>query len=215
MNSIDKDLTRRDRIVIMARGRGTRMGASKGLMRLSRPGPVFVRIIADLYLEEGFPVDVVTREETAHAHRRELPVVDGLRVLPAADGGDTVLTLLTAWRSCLDAGIGGTHFWAHPVDLPLVSVATVSLLRESSCRNPHRVIRPEWQGTPGHPVILPREVLEVLDSQVRWHDGPLRQFLAGARSESLLPDPMTLEIGDQGCVRDFDRPEDFNDNRSS
>ena len=50
---------RQDRVVIMARGRGTRMGGPKGLLRLTPSGPVFVRLIADLYRAAGFQVDVV------------------------------------------------------------------------------------------------------------------------------------------------------------
>ena len=60
---------RQDRVVIMARGQGMRMGGPKGLLRLTASGPVFVRLIADLYLSLGFKSEVVARRGEAEAHR--------------------------------------------------------------------------------------------------------------------------------------------------
>jgi CTP:molybdopterin cytidylyltransferase MocA len=204
---------RKDRAVIMARGLGARMGAPKGLLRLSPDSPAFVRLIADLYLAAGFGVDVVTRNLTAQAHRDELPDTEVLRVLSAADGGDTARTLLTALRSWRDEAIECTHVWAHPVDLPLVAPASLDLLMKQSQKEPQRVIRPVRQGTPGHPVVLPVKVLEVLDQQESWQEGPLRDFLLHADEEGLFPAPLTVEVPDPSVVRDFDRPEDFEQNR--
>lgn len=204
---------RKDRAVIMARGLGSRMGAPKGLLRLSPSGPAFVRLIADIYLEAGFGVDVVTRRVTAQAHCDELPETDDLRVLSAPAGGDTAWTLLSAWRSWRAEARECTHVWAHPVDLPLVAPDSIDLIRGYSQRNPQRAIRPVWQGTPGHPVVLPVKVLELLDHQENWQDGPLREFLRHAVEEGVLPAPVKVEISDPGLVRDFDRPDDFDPDR--
>jgi CTP:molybdopterin cytidylyltransferase MocA len=201
--------TRHDRAVIMARGLGARMGAPKGLLRLSPGGLVFVRMIADLYLAAGFGVDVVTRQSETLAYRCELPDGNDLRVLPAPDGGDTALTLLTAWRSWRAEAMECTHVWAHPVDLPLVAPSTIAMLREYSQGDPHRVLRPLRQGTPGHPVVLPVNVLEILDKKDTWQDGPLRNFLLNAAKKKGLSAPVTVEVSDPGIVSDFDRPEDF------
>ncbi len=206
---------RRDRAVIMARGLSARMGVPKGLLRLSSNGPAFVRIIADLYLNAGLPVDVVTREETFEDYRRELTVCDDLRLLPAEAGGDTALTLLIAWRSCLEAEIPCSHFWAHPVDLPLVPASAINLLADQSRREPDRIIRPMRQSVPGHPVILPVDVLAVLDGQENFHTGPLRDFLSTTGGPGMLPGPVMAEIDDPGIIRDFDRPEDFSRNETS
>ncbi len=204
---------RQDRAVIMARGLGTRMGEPKGLLRLSPSGPVFVRMIANLYIEAGFGVDVVTRQMTAQAYISELPKTDDLRVLTAKDGGDTALTLLTAWRSWRAAAMECTHVWAHPVDLPLVVPTSLDLLQGYSRRDPGRVIRPVRQGVPGHPVVLPVKVLELLDQHDNWQDRPLRDFLGHAVEEGLFSAPAQVEISDPGIVRDFDRPADLDPNR--
>lgn len=200
---------RKDRAVIMARGLGSRMGVPKGLLRLSPDGPTFVRMIADLYLAAGFGVEVVTRHRTAQAHRDELPDTDSLRVLPAADGGDTAWTLLNAWRSWRDEAAVCTHVWAHPVDLPLVTPSSLDLLKRQSQHEPQRFIRPVWRGYPGHPVVLPVKVLEMLDHQERWQEGPLREFLFHVVDEGLYPAPLNVEVSDPGTVRDFDRPKDL------
>lgn len=213
--SHDRDVPRRDRAVIMARGLSARMGVAKGLLRLSSDGPAFVRIITDLYLDAGFPVDVVTRQETFDAYRGELPQCENLRILSAEGGGDTALTLLIAWRSSLAAEIPCSHFWAHPVDLPLVNAGVVGKLLESSHRDPERIIRPVHQDRPGHPVILPGRALAVLDGQGNLHSGPLRNFLSTTGGKGTLPDPVIVQMEEPGIVRDFDRPEDLFFNQSS
>ena len=213
--SADRSVPRRDRAVIMARGLSARMGVAKGLLRLSADGPAFVRIIADLYLDAGIPVDVVLNKESFEDYRRELPERDDLRVLPAETGGDTALTLLIAWRSCLATEVPCSHFWAHPVDLPLVNAGVLDLMMEHSRRDPDRIIRPVNQGTPGHPVILPGAMLAVLDGKVDLHSGPLRNFLSTTGGPGVPPGPVMVEVGDPGITRDFDRPEDFLPNQSS
>jgi len=158
---------------------------------------------------------VVTRQEVFDDYHRELPENENLRILTAETGGDTALTLLIAWRSCQTAGIACSHFWAHPVDLPLVKSGVINFLMDHSRRHPERIIRPVHQGTPGHPVILPRDVLANLDGMVDLHSGPLRNFLSTTGGSGMLPGPMMVEVGDPGIIRDFDRPEDFLPHQSS
>jgi len=213
--SRDPSGPRHDRAVIMARGRSTRMGTPKGLLRLSRSGSTFIRIIADLYLNAGFPVDVVATEETAGIYIRELSEGESLRVLIADPGSDTALTLLAAWRSCLAAGISCSHFWAHPVDLPLVTADTLSTMLDHSRSDPGRVIRPLVQGVPGHPVILPSDVLAILDRQKEWQGGPFRDFLSWVGTTGLMPEPVSVALDDPGITQDYDRPGDLGSNRYS
>lgn len=206
---------RQDRAVVMARGRSERMGAPKGMLRLSRSGLTFIRIIVDLYLDAGFPVDVVAGLDTAEIYRCELPEREDVRVLAAEPGGDTALTLLAAWRSCQAEPTAGSHFWAHPVDLPLVTSDTIAALRDNSVRDPDRVIRPVVKGTPGHPVILPRDVLACLSRQDKWQGGPLREFLGEAEAAGLLSSPLQVAFEDPGIIHDFDHPDDLGFNPSS
>lgn len=194
----------------MARGRGSRMGGPKGLLRLPGADRTFLRVIIDTYLDRNAVLDVVVPEEHHGSHAKELPARSGCRILPAAAGGDTARTLLVSWRACLAEGRKCSHFWAHPVDLPLVLPETLALLEEASRRNPRRIIRPVRRGIPGHPVILPYDVLAALDRRPEFHEGPLRDFLRrGARDRWLEP-PLEVEVEDPGIDRDFDRPGDLN-----
>lgn len=196
----------------MARGLGVRMGSPKGLLRLSSDGPAFVRIIADLYLQREMPVDVLALAEFTRALERELPESQVCRVLSEVSGGDTALTMLMSWRSCKMAGIPCSHFWAHPVDLPLVAPGTLDLLAEYSYRHPTRILRPVRAGIPGHPVILPYDVLAELDRRVSFHNSPLRDFLSRGVTLDWLSPPVEIEVEDFGIDRDFDQPEDFDPN---
>ncbi len=200
---------RSDRAVIMARGLSFRMGSPKGLLKFSAQGPAFVRLIADLYLHRDMPVDVLALAGFSDALARELPGSKECRVLPQASGGDTALTLLMSWRSCAKAGVDCSHFWAHPVDLPLVTPETLDLLAENSRRHPTRIIRPVRVGIPGHPVILPYDVLEELNRRASFHNGPLRDFLTHGVTGMWLAAPVEVEVEDSGIDRDFDRPGDF------
>lgn len=204
----EQDSTR-PRAVIMARGLSRRMGRPKGLLQLEEGGPAFVRIIADLYGDLGIPVDVVTLPENGEALRACLTGSGNVRVLEAGSGGETALTLLSAWREFGIEKDGCTHVWAHPVDLPLVTVETLEAVAEHSRRNASRVVRPTWRGTPGHPVVLPGLILSELESASQWHGEPLRGFLEHLQREEGYPVPLNVAVADEGVVRDFDRPGDL------
>jgi CTP:molybdopterin cytidylyltransferase MocA len=204
--------SRFDRAVIMARGLGSRMGSPKGLLRFSAGGQAFVRIIADLYLDLGFPVDAVVPDQYHPEHEQELPSGGDIRVISGGRGGDTALTLLMFWRSCRSEQTACSHIWAHPVDMPLATSETLVLLAENSRRYPHRIVRPVRQGIPGHPVILPYDVLSELDRRPTFQLGPLRDFLRQGIAERWLTPPVEVEVDDPGVVRDFDRPSDFREN---
>ena len=213
MTSTGGHVSRSDRAVIMARGLGVRMGGPIGLLKFSSEGPAFVRIITDLYLQREMPVDVLALAEFSEDLQMELPQSGKCRVVPEVSGGDTALTMLMSWRFCKSEGIPCSHFWAHPVDLPLVAAGTLELLAENSRRHPTRILRPVRAGNPGHPVILPYDVLAELDRRVSFHNGPLRDFLAQGVSPGWLASPIEIEVEDPGIDRDFDRPGDFDSSR--
>ena len=198
----------------MARGLGSRMGSPKGLLRLSVEGRAFVRIIADLYLDIGFPSDVVVPTEYHQEHEQELPSEGKVRIISAGPGGDTALTLLLSWKFCRSERTACSHFWAHPVDMPLVNRETLVLLNEYSLCDPCRIVRPVHRGNPGHPVILPYDVLAELERRRSFHQGPLREFIQRGIAEKWLVPPVGVEVDDPGVVRDFDRPGDFCEDES-
>lgn len=202
-------IVRNDRAVIMARGGSLRMGSPKGLLRFSAQGKTFVCMIADLYLQAGFPVDVICTAETAGAYRAEFSATENVRVLEGASGGDTAMTVLTVWRSLIDDGMAFSHLWVHPVDLPLVDSASICKLQLCSASDPSCIIRPRYRGAPGHPVVIPGSHIAELEKRAEFHAGPLREYLEFSGEVAGSPLHVDLEIDDEGTVKDFDRPEDF------
>ena len=209
MTAMGSDNSRRDRAVIMARGFSSRMGVPKGLLRFQESGPTFLRTLVDLYLERGIPADVVTMISVADDYGAELPPEGDARIITAGPGGDTALTLLTAWRAWRVEGTACTHVWAHPVDMPLVRADTLEELRQWSRRQPGRPVRPSWQKEPGHPVLLPVDILDRLQSRPMFHEKPFRLFLEDKEPGRSHLVPVMLEVADRGVVQDFDRPEDL------
>lgn len=193
----------------MARGLSRRMGSPKGLLRLDPGGPTFVKAIADLYRGQDIFAYVVVSRDNAEAYHLELRDREGLRVIEGEEGGDTALTLAVAWRAQEHLGFRCSHFWAHPVDLPLVEPATIRLLLDESRRHPDSLIRPVWSGDPGHPVIIPAAVLEALEGMSGWRIGSFRDCLSEAVAEGTLTMARTVPVVDVGVVHDFDCPTDL------
>jgi len=199
---------RRDAVVVLARGRGVRMGGPKAGLILPGDGRTFLARILDLYKQECWPVVVVTFPGgsegcLAAAQGREVNVLEG------PETGDTALTVLTAWRRRTEFPETPTHWWAHPVDLPLVASSTIGDLVFASRSGPDRVVRPVFEDQVGHPVVLPTGVIVALDSECDWHGGPLKHFL-DHRQVSGPDDPaLTVTVPDEGIVRDFDEPADL------
>lgn len=191
---------RRDAVVILARGGGARMGGPKAGLELPGTGRTFLQMVVDLYAGRDWPLTVVFGPEG----RDRVTVPAGVRVLHGPAGGDTALTVVTAWKADAPAFAPPTHYWAHPVDLPLVSAPTVARLAEVSRRDPRSVIRPLFDGRPGHPVIVPRTVVRSVAADQDSRVLPFRKIL------DRLPVPLVDVPGsDDGVTRDFDEPEDL------
>lgn len=200
---------RRDGVVILARGQSSRMGRPKGLVRLNPDGPCLLRLIVDQYRNLEIPRWVVVHPDHTDLYLSELQDELDVRVITGEEGGDTARTVVQAWRSLLSDGVALSHLWAHPVDLPLVTPETFSLLQVESTRHPLEIVRPAWGEQPGHPVVLPANFLQVLDSFPGWEQRALRELLNDYILPSGGPALRVVPVPDQGVVRDFDCPSDL------
>lgn len=198
---------RTDLVVIMARGASRRMGQAKGLLSSPATAAVpFVTAIAARYAQLNLTGVVVTTPDLVAPYAQILPHKCGFSVLGAPAGGDTALTLGQAWEM---TGRGATHLWAHPVDLPLVTEATLCQLRARTAEHPGHLVRPVWQQRPGHPVIVPALVLTTMQRREDWHTAPMREVIATACRLADIEEPVLLPVADPGVVTDFDRPADL------
>jgi CTP:molybdopterin cytidylyltransferase MocA len=195
-----------DAVVVLARGAGRRMGGPKFGLKLPGDSRTFLERIIDLYDAAGWPVTAVVgpgQGTNAVCPGR------GIRILEGPDGGDTALTMVMAWKADVLAFAPPTHWWAHPVDLPLVAPETIEHLASVSLGRPRAIVRPVFEGAIGHPVVLPRSVLQGLAGNPAFHDGPLRRYLDRLAGQESDREIVLENVSDQGVVRDFDDPVDL------
>lgn len=198
-----------DHAVILARGASARMGAPKGLVRLPGDGLTFLERIAGLYDGCGIPVTVVTLQPLAAAYREALVSWKQVRVVEADAGGGTAKTLLAGWKSLAKGKRRTRRIWVHPVDLPLVQSSSLSALAAAGRTHPGRIIRPMYQDAPGHPVLVPAAVLEILADRREWVDARLQSFFAHGAEAGWFLAAVEVAVDDAGVIRDFDTPADL------
>jgi molybdenum cofactor cytidylyltransferase len=181
--------------IVLAAGRSRRMGQPKALLRLGERS--FVRAAAET-LSDGGCADVVvvvaSEDVEAEAHSA------GARV---AWNDDLDAEQVDSLRCGLDAADGVTSAAvALPVDHPLVRPDTVTALLEAHRTNPSAIVRPVYEGKPGHPTLFPRALWPAL------LDPSLPD---GARS--VVEDPATpvvdVPVDDAGVLADIDTPEAY------
>ncbi len=198
---------RRELAVVLARGASRRMGRPKGLLNLPEKDEPLVRVIAGLY-RHRCPVVVVTLDPLVGAYEEALAGLEHARVMGCLSGGETALSVWYGWQG-FEHREQVTHVWAHPVDLPLVSPATLDLLLAQSMARPEALIRPLVGDNPGHPVVIPVCLLAELTSGSVHLEGPFRDFIA--RLQVRIPGPPVIMVHceDRGTVMDIDTPGDL------
>ncbi len=192
-------------VVIMARGESRRMGAPKGLCRLSSGDLPFVAQVSRLYLDLGFPVLLVVRPEDESSYRECLAGIE-VEILSAPGGGDTAQTMRLALDWATSRKLCEVCFWAHPVDLPLVRPHTISQLLAAFNQEDSKAMRPWFDATPGHPVLFPGRVLAQV---LAVGCAPLTMAATWeiAVSQGVARPVIKIPTDDPGIVDDFDRPE--------
>lgn len=116
--------------IILASGKGIRFGKPKADAVLD--GLTFLETISQTIQNAG---------------------INKLFVASYADTPDMLSTLRRAKREfCAD---DTANILVFPVDFPYVKSSTVELLCKTSREHPDMIVRPVFQGKPGHPIILP------------------------------------------------------------
>lgn len=190
--------------VILAAGRSSRMGRAKALLRVWPGGDTFVMRLLTALAEGGVgEVLVVVRPDDRDVGAEvlrgaaDLPVPVRVVENPAADLGQ--LSSVQAALSAIHAR-RGDGLLIVPVDMPLVSPATIRRLLEVFPSSHAPVVRAVHAGRHGHPVIFSRTVFDDL----RGADPAV-----GARSVVRARGALDVEVDDRGAVEDVDTPEDY------
>jgi len=198
--------------VILAAGSGRRIGTPK--LRLESAGKSYLEIILDLLGQaEVAPVAVVVAaaEEAWARHlfagksgrpdRRPKPAPAlrqgaTLLVNPHPEQGmfSSVQLGVAALRAC-------TGLFIVPVDHPFVALSTYLLLKQACGQNPGAIIKPVYNGRPGHPVVVPIALSEAI--LAAEPGASLCDLLRGAGTELVR-----IESGDAGILTNINEPGD-------
>ena len=179
------------RAIVLAAGRGSRLGADKALLDLN--GETAIARLTRAYRLAGLEDIDVVRGEGAET----LPAELALRVVATGPG-----EMIDSLRAAL-AVIGATcqAILISPVDYPLVSAATLSAMVKEQVEADPDVLLPLYRERPGHPILVSRRLFaEILAPDV----ASLREIIRHDRDRV-----RTLLVNDPWIHRDIDRPADL------
>jgi CTP:molybdopterin cytidylyltransferase MocA len=188
--------------VILAAGASTRMGRPKALLPIGREGETFITRLVRTFCDAG--ADDLVVVVGAHADGvseavARMPVFARVVENRAYERGQ--LSSLVAALDVVDRP-GVQAVMAMPVDMPLVTRATVRALLDAYRERPHLVVRPALGDRHGHPVIFDR----ALFAELRRTD-----FSIGARAVIAAHprDVLDVPLTDPGAFQDIDTPEEY------
>jgi molybdenum cofactor cytidylyltransferase len=185
--------------IILAAGRGRRMGGTKQLVMLHTPAGE-KPLVAAAYDAIGGACEkmVVVLGHEAQAVANALAPRSFRRVVsdPDAPMFDSIRAGLTA-AEALDPAAA---VLLQPGDHPHVSPQTLELLVNAGAEEPQRVIMPEFQGQGGHPVLIPPPIVRRL--LVEACPAGLARFWADHPQLC-----RRITVDDPSVIRDIDTPE--------
>jgi molybdenum cofactor cytidylyltransferase len=188
--------------VILAAGASSRMGRPKALLSIGQEGETFIARLVRTFCAAG--ADDLVVVVGAHADGvseavARMPVFARVVENRAYERGQ--LSSLVAALDVVDRP-GVQAVMAMPVDMPLVTQATVRALLDAYRERPHLVVRPALGDRHGHPVIFDR----ALFAELRRTD-----FSIGARAVIAAHprDVLNVPLTDPGAFQDIDTPEEY------
>jgi len=188
--------------VILAAGASTRMGRPKALLPISRDGETFLarvlRTMADAGSDDLVVVLGAYADGVAEAIGR-LPIL--ARVVENRAYARGQLSSLVTGLDLVDRP-GVRAVVVMPVDMPLVSVATVRAVIAGYEHATPLVARPARGRRHGHPVIFDRRLF----GELRGADSSrgVRPIIAAH-----LDRVLDVQVDDPGAFEDIDTPEDY------
>ncbi|WP_273523851.1 DVU_1551 family NTP transferase [Mailhella massiliensis] len=185
--------------LILAAGFSSRMQPHfKPLLPLPLPGGSRSALAAlcGLYLAEGVRPVVVGGNRAAETRKEAEACGTAFALNPHPERG--MFSSIRAGASALPQDC--THFFVHPVDIPLVRRMSVRALLEEAAPSGEEALLPAWRGETGHPPLFPASLLPVL--RRAGDDGCLRDIVKEAS-------PRSVPVADSFILRDMDRPEEY------
>jgi molybdenum cofactor cytidylyltransferase len=195
--------------IVLAAGASSRMGHAKAALPLGKTGETVVARVVRTLIEGGVPKVVVVAGAHIDAVRHAMPPHESrARVIEHPEWQRGQLSSLLAGLDAIqDPQLEGVM--VTPVDVPLVSPATVAAVMAAWRRARAPIVRPIEPGAlgasparHGHPVIFDRSVF-----------GDLRSASLEVGAKAVFATHkdrvMNVEVTDPGAFEDIDTPEDY------
>ena len=180
--------------ILLAAGASRRMGTCKQLLRLE--GKTVLARCLETLLHGGI-ADVVLVVSPAGGEVVQAAAGYPVRVVRNAEpDGDMAASICTG-RDALPPCATGVVIAL--CDYPLVRAESIARLAEAHGQEPDSIIVPCHDGHRGHPPLLPRRLLDALETP-----STLRDLLRD--NKELIHH---LELPDDGVLIDMDTPEDY------
>jgi len=187
--------------IIVAAGRSSRMGTSKALLPHADPRLTFVSYLIHAAKGGGaHPAFVVGRGDDAKLYREV--VSSGGVFVTNADAEAGQLSSLLAGLDCASADPHLAGVLLAPVDVPLITAATVDRIIVAAAGTSAAIVRATHAGRHGHPVLFKRAVFAELHSA-----DPHVGAKAVVRADPARV--LDLEVDDAGVTMDVDTPADY------
>ena len=190
--------------LILAAGQSSRMGRAKPLLTIPPEDDTFLARIVTTLRQGGLADLAVVGRPGDGPLRTELGRIDAAIpyvVNPEAERGQ--LSSLIAGLEYAE-GRGAGAVLVLPVDIPLVRPGTIAALLAACAGNGALIVRPAYRGRSGHPVVFSA----ALFGELRSADPN-----AGAKAvvHSHADSVLTVDVADEGILRDVDAPADYRD----
>jgi molybdenum cofactor cytidylyltransferase len=183
-------------VIILAAGYSSRMGRFKPLLPLGKT--TVVEHLVATYRQSGVDVYLVVghRQEELRAAVR----VPDVRIVANPDYPLGMFTGVLAGLRSLEAGYRGVFI--NPVDIPLVSPATIRKLVAAAGSQPDRVLHPVFRGERGHPPLIPAAAFPAILAGGKNNN--LKAILGDCREITT-----EVRVPDRNILFDLDTPEDY------
>ncbi|XXF77700.1 NTP transferase domain-containing protein [Myxococcaceae bacterium GXIMD 01537] len=178
--------------IILAAGEARRMNHPKALIE-HEGGKSFLQSLASTFGKAGSQVLAVIGKD-AEAVREQHPALDFVEAERWQDGP------LASIKAGLAAALeeGAEVVLVHPVDMPAVRASTLKTLIKA-LGDSGESLRPEFEGAPGHPLVLSRAAAE------RLRDASETQLEAALQ----MLKPRRVAVKDPGVVVNINTPETY------
>ena len=187
---------------ILAAGRSRRMGRSKALL-LAPCGRTFVARLVHTLEAGGVDAPFVVGRSDDELLKSAVESLDSRARWvenPDADSGGQLSSVLAALHKADRPGIRALI--VVPVDAPMITTETVQRLIAVFTSTGAPVVRPEYAGRHGHPVVFSRGVFD----ELRHADPALgAKAVVHGHGDAVV----SIAVDDPGVIGDIDTPEDY------